>query len=65
MANAQSRYGDWFLSRFSESESSFSQSRFVLDVVIPALLRFCMEESINFCQCMKFWICRELNLKPI
>ena len=53
MTNVQSKYYDLFSSWFSESWSSFYQSGldievFIVGVIIPALLPFCVKECIDF-----------------
>ena len=53
MIKAQSRYSDLFSSQFSKSWSPFSLSgldleEFVVDVIIPALLLFCVKKFIDF-----------------
>ena len=53
VTNRLSEYSDLFFFGFSKSRSSFSQSEFdqeefIVDIVISALLLFCMKESLNF-----------------
>ena len=60
MTNAQSGYYDILSSWFSESWSSFSQSGldlkvFIVDVIIPALLPFCLKEFIDFAFQVSVW----------
>ena len=52
MTNAQSGYTDLFSSGFSENWSPFSQSgldfeEFIVGVIIPTLLPFCVKEFID------------------
>ena len=54
MTYAQAGYHDLFSSCFSEGWSPFSQSgldleEFIVDVIIPAWLSFCMKEFVDFC----------------
>ena len=53
MNNVQLEYYDMFSFWFSVRFSSFSKSgldleEFIVDVIIPALLPFCMKEFIDF-----------------
>ena len=60
MTNSQSGYFDLFSSWFSKSWSPFFQSglgleEFIVDVIIPALLPFCVKEFIDFGFQVSIW----------
>ena len=60
MTNAQSGYNDLFSSLFSQSRSPFSQSgldldKFIVYVIIPAFLPFCVKEFIDLRFQVSIW----------